>query len=284
LKILFRRNLAPQLVLTLATLVWGASFIITRQAVQHVPPLIFVGLRFAMAAIFVTAVTRPRLIRLTRVELKAGSRIAMAMFGGYGLQAVGMHLGVPSGRAAFLSALYVPIVPVLQLLLLRRRPKAATWFGLGLACIGLMLMAGPMGQASAGTGDVFVVVGAVSIAAEILLLGVYAARVDPRRLAVIECASLSVLCLGATLLAGETWPPLEMGWILSAFALGMASAGLQISVNWAQRFVPPTQATLIYTMEPVWAALFGLLAGERMGLGALAGAAFILTSLLVSGM
>ncbi len=269
--------------LVLATLVWGASFVITRASVQAVPPLAFVSLRFATAALVVGLVTRPRLSRLTRLELKAGSRLSLAMFGGYGLQAVGMHMGVASGRAAFISALYVPMVPVLQLAILRRPPKAATWIGLALACAGLLLMAGPFGTQGAGVPELFVLAGAVSIAAEILMIGRFAARVDPRRLAVVECACLSALCLGANFAAGQPLPRPEPGWVLSALGLGIASAGLQISVNWAQRSVAPARATLIYTMEPVWAALFGAVAGETMGLSALAGGGLILASLLVSG-
>ncbi len=275
---------APQIVLTLATIVWGASFLITRNAVQGVAPLAFVALRFATAAAVVAGVTRPRLIRLTRTEVRAGFRLALAMFGGYGLQAIGMTLGVTSGRAAFISALYVPIVPILQLILLRRRPRLATWAGFGLAFAGLALMAGPFGPSGAGRGDILVLTAALCIAAEILLLGTFAARVDPRRLAVVECTLLALLCLVGTPVLGEKFSPLAPGWMLGALLLGIASAGLQISVNWAQRQVSPTRATLIYAMEPVWAAFFGMLAGEHMGPGAMAGAACILVSLVLSSL
>ena len=283
MKRLFAHRLAPTLVLMLATLVWGASFVVTRNAVQTTAPLVFVSLRFCMAALFVGLLTRPRLQRLTRTEVRAGARIALCMFGGYGLQSVGMHLGVSSGRAAFISALYVPIVPVLQLVLLRRPPKPTTWLGLALACCGLLLMAGPPGAAGAGWPELLVLTGAFSIAGEILLIGNFAARVDPRRLAVVECACLSAMCLAVNGAAGQGFPRLQPEWVLSAVALGVASAGLQISVNWAQRSVPPARATLIYTMEPVWAAGFGLLAGEHMGGWAILGGGLILGSLLVSG-
>ncbi len=283
MKRLLTHRFAPHIVLTLATLVWGGSFVVTRGAVQNVPPLIFVGVRFGTAAIFVAIATRPRLSRVTRIELKAGSRIACAMFGVYGMQALGMSMGVSGGRAAFISALYVPTVPILQLVLLRRRPKPAIWAGLGLASAGLMLLAGPLGAAGAGAGEAVLLISAISIAAEITMVGLYAARVDPRRLAIVECTILSAACFAATPATGASWPASVSGWLLSAAALGVASAGLQISANWAQRYVPPARATLIYTMEPVWAALFGLAAGERMGPGAVAGAALILASLLVSG-
>ncbi len=279
---LLKHRFAPRLLLAAATLVWGGSFLVTRIAVQEVPPLVFVGLRFATASVLVACVTRPRMIRLTRTELRAGSRIALVMFAGYGLQAIGMHLGVGSGRAAFLSALYVPVVPLLQMLVLKIQPKPTTWVGLCLALAGLLLLAGPFGGERPGLGEVLVLGGAFSFAVEILLIGNFAARVDPRRLAVVECALLALLCLAGMTLSGAAWPAVRVGWVLSALALGLASAGLQIAVNWAQRSVPPAQATLLYTLEPVWAALFGALAGERMGAPGLAGAGLILASLAVS--
>jgi drug/metabolite transporter (DMT)-like permease len=282
LKRLLKHRFAPHLLLAAATLVWGGSFLVTRTAVQDVPPLLFVGLRFATASVLVACITRPRMIRLTRTELRAGSRIALVMFAGYGLQATGMHMGVTSGRAAFLSALYVPVVPLLQLLVLKRQPKPTTWVGLCLALAGLLLLAGPFGSEKAGVAELLVLAGALSFAVEILLIGNFAARVDPRRLAVVECALLALLCLAGTFVSGVAWPALRPGWVLSALGLGLASAGLQISVNWAQRYVPPAQATLLYTLEPVWAALFGALAGERMGPLGLAGAGLILASLAVS--
>ena len=278
---LFANRHAPTIVLVLATLVWGASFVITRAAVQGVSPLIFVACRFMTASAAVTLLTRPALHRLSAIEMRAGLALGVAMLGGYTLQAIAMHRGIDSGRAAFISALYVPVVPVLQLLVLRRMPGRHVWIGLGLACAGLVLMAGRQSGSAAGP-QLLVLAGAFAIAAEILLVGVFAGRTDPRRLAIAECFVLSVLCLALSLATGTALPPLRAPWVLAALGLGCASACLQIAVNWAQRSVNPARATLIYTMEPVWAGLFGALAGERMGTMALVGAALILGSVIVS--
>lgn len=283
MKRIFAHRFAPPIVLTLATLVWGVSFVITRGAVQNMPALPFVGLRFATASLLVAVVTRPRLHRLTRTELTAGGQISCAMFGSYGIQALAMHLGVSSGRAAFISALYVPIVPLIQLALFKRRPRPSIWLGIGLALGGLLLMAGPVGRQKSGFADLLMLISAVSIASEIMLIGRYAACADPRRLAVVECAALALICFACAVVSSPVWPTLHPAWIAAALGLGLASAGLQISANWAQRFVPPARAALLYTLEPLWAALFGALAGERMGPVAMAGGALILASLAISG-
>ena len=82
--------------------------------------------------------------------------------------------------------------------------------------------------------------------------------------------------------AGEAVPPLTPALLGVALGLGIFSAIIQVTMNWAQRSVSPTRATLIYTGEPVWAGIFGRLAGERLPLLALLGCVFILAGVLVS--
>ncbi len=274
------RAALPSLLLVLATLLWGLSFLVTRRGVEHVPPLLFVALRFAAAAVTIRLIARPRIARITRTEFRAGAAIACAMCGGYTLQATGM-LTVESGRAAFISALYVPIVPLLQMVLLRRMPALPVWVGLFLACAGLMLLAGPQGGDAPRLGEAMVLCGAFCIACEILLIGNFAPRCDPRRLALTECAILSLLSLALFVVSAQRWPAPAIDWMLPAAGLGMVSAFLQVSVNWAQRTVPAARATLIYALEPVWAGLAGALAGEHMGRLQIAGAALIVLALVI---
>jgi drug/metabolite transporter (DMT)-like permease len=75
---------------------------------------------------------------------------------------------------------------------------------------------------------------------------------------------------------------MSTGLVVVALGLGIFSAIIQVTMNWAQRSVSPTRATVIYTGEPVWAGIFGRIAGERLPLLALVGAAFIVAGVLVS--
>jgi drug/metabolite transporter (DMT)-like permease len=277
-----RRAALPTLLLIFATFVWGISFLVTRHGVSLVPPLLFVAVRFATAAVTIKLLAQPRLIRVTRTELRAGLFIACAMCGGYGLQAAGMQT-VESGRSAFISALYVPMVPMLQLLLLRRMPALRVWIGLVLAGLGLFLLAGAQDDGNPlKLGEALVLGGAFCVACEILLIGTFALRCDPRRLAFLECVTLALLSLALSVATGETWPAPRIDWLLPAAGLGVASAFLQVSVNWAQRTVSPARATLIYALEPVWAGIAGALAGEHMGPVQIVGAALIVAALVIS--
>jgi drug/metabolite transporter (DMT)-like permease len=84
--------------------------------------------------------------------------------------------------------------------------------------------------------------------------------------------------------SGEPIPSLNWYWIVSALSLGAASAAIQLTMNWAQRSVSATRATVIYAGEPVWGGIVGWCAGERLTPAALMGAALILVRLLVSEM
>lgn len=117
---------------------------------------------------------------------------------------------------------------------------------------------------------------------QIILISAWAGKVDVRRVTVVQLATASIVAFIAMGPAGETVPPMSTGLLVVALGLGIFSAIIQVTMNWAQRSVSPTRATVIYTGEPVWAGIFGRLAGERLPLLALLGAAFIIVGVLVS--
>ncbi len=98
----------------------------------------------------------------------------------------------------------------------------------------------------------------------------------------VQLATASLVAFAAMKPAGESVPSLTPALLGVALGLGIFSAIIQVTMNWAQRSVSPTRATLIYTGEPVWAGIFGRLAGERLPLLALLGCVLILAGVLVS--
>lgn len=120
-----------------------------------------------------------------------------------------------------------------------------------------------------GEGEWITLAGAVAIAAEIILISAWAGKVDVRRVTVVQLATASIVAFIAMGPAGEAVPPMFTGLLVVALGLGIFSAIIQVTMNWAQRSVSPTRATVIYTGEPVWARIFGRLAGERLPLLAL---------------
>lgn len=271
-----------ELVLIFITMVWGGTFLVVHRAMAHSGPFFFVGLRFATASLLLAFFFRRYLRHITWLEIKAGALIGVAIAGGYGLQTWGMQT-ISSSQSAFLTALYVPVVPLLQWLFLRRPPGLMAWLGILLAFTGLVLVAGPQdGSLTLNAGEIATLLSTLAIAAEIILISRYAGQVDVRRVTLVQLLVASACAFVLMLPNGESLPTLSAPLLFSALGLGAASALIQVTMNWAQRSVSPTRATVIYTGEPVWAGIFGRLAGERLPLLALVGAAFIVAGVLVS--
>jgi drug/metabolite transporter (DMT)-like permease len=269
-------------ILILITMFWGGTFLAVQYAVTLSGPFFFVGVRFAMAAVAVGLLCARSLRGLTRLELKAGVVIGVAIALGYSLQTWGLQ-SIPSSKSAFITAMYVPLVPLLQWLCLGRMPGLMSCVGIVLAFIGLIFLAGPNGDLLAlGQGELITLASAVAIAAEIILISAWAGKVDVRRVTVVQLATASIVAFAMMAPAGESVPPVSPGLLIVALGLGIFSAIIQVTMNWAQRSVSPTRATVIYTGEPVWAGIFGRLAGERLPALALLGAAFIVVGVLVS--
>jgi drug/metabolite transporter (DMT)-like permease len=146
-----------------------------------------------------------------------------------------------------------------------------------------MLLADP-GSASFsfGGGEIATVVSTLPIAAEIILIGWFAGKVNLGRVTVVQLLVAGVLGFLAMPVVGEQPPVFSWVWVVAAVALGAASCLIQLTMNWAQKSVSPTRATIIYAAEPVWAAIIGRIAGERLPPIAIAGAVFIVAGAVVS--
>ena len=269
------------------TMVWGATFLFIRIALERSGPLFFTGMRFAAAAAILLVLAFPVLKDITRRELFGGLAIGCIIFLGFAFQTSGLA-SIEASKSAFITAFYVPLVPVLEWILLRRVPSGFVLAGLALAFPGVALVsAGGAGGAGAlagfGQGEILTLLCAAAFACEIVAVGIIAPGTSVRRITFVELAATSLLSFACMPLAGEALPLDMLAPALLACGLGAATAVLQSVVVWAQQDIPPSRAAVIYTGEPVWGGFFGWLAGERLGSGALAGCALIVADILASG-
>ena len=278
-----------ELVLVVVTMFWGATFLVVQTAVKYSGPLFFVGFRFGMAGLFAIIVFRKQLAKLTRYELMAGLSIGLVLCLAYSLQTAGLQT-IESSKSAFITALYVPMVPVLQWVILRQSPPLMRWLGIVLAFIGLILITAPkdfMGAGLAqmfsfGEGEWLTLGGALGMAMEIILISKFAGKVKAGAITAVQLLSASIFSFIAMPVMGEGIP--DFNWLVVIFAVGMGvlSVNIQFAMNWAQRTVSATRATIIYAGEPIWAGIVGRIAGERLPLLAFAGGALIILGIIVS--
>lgn len=271
-----------ELALIGVTMIWGTTFLLVHIAMTVSGPYFFVGLRFGTAALVMLPFAWGALKGFTATEIKAGLLVGVSIAVGYVLQTMGLQT-IPSSKSAFITALYVPLVPILQWLVLRRPPSLMAWAGAGLAFAGMLALAGPQGLSEGlGKGEWLTIISTIVIAAEIIAISHFAPQVDARRVTILQLATASALSFLAMAPAGEGVP--EFSWLLVAIGVGLgaASALIQAVMNWAQRTVSATRATVIYAGEPVFAGILGRMAGERLPPSAFLGAALIVAGVIVS--
>ncbi|MBO1327951.1 DMT family transporter [Acetobacter suratthaniensis] len=278
------RGFLPELVLIITAALWGGTFLVVQLAEQHTGTLFFVAARFLTAGGLTCLLFARALPGLNRAECVAGGVIGVVMFGAYTLQTWGLR-SISSSQSAFITGMYVPVVPFVQWLFSKRAPRLAGWLGIGCAFCGLVLLTGwrQIVSLQLGAGEVGTLIAAALIALEIVLVGYFARPgLDSFRMTVVQLLVVGVLALCAMPLAHEAVPVFSWGWALPVLALGGLSAVIYTAMNWAQQTVSPTRATVIYAGEPVWAGLVGWLAGEALPMRALVGAGLVVLGVLVS--
>ena len=250
----------PELVLLGVTTVWGGTFLATRAALSGTGPFTLLFLRFAVGALLVGTLVRRR---PTARELHGALAVALVTALAMATQTIALRT-VESARAAFLTALYVPLVPLLQGPLTGRRPTPGAILGAALAFVGLAALSLDGGMTlSFGLGEALLVLGALASALQIVLVGRVSRTGDASTLTALQLAGVALLVLSGAATEGLRVTPAALG--LAAGLGVVATAGALWAMNWAQRTVSPARATLIYALEPVWAAAFGAIAGERLG-------------------
>ncbi len=272
-----------ELALIGVTVLWGGTFLIVHTAMSFSGPLFFVGVRFLVAGVVAATVFWRWLKGLTWAEFGAGMAIGASLALGYGLQTIGLQT-VSSSMSGFITAFYVPLVPLMQWAFLRRPPGRMSLIGAGLAFAGLIVLGGPgAGHFSFGFGEWVTVAAAVACAVEVILISAFASRrVEFRRVTVVQLLAASGFAFLAMPFTGEDAPVLDWRWIAPAVALGVMSMVIQLTMNWAQRQITATRATIIYSAEPVWAGIIGWIAGDQLPWFAFVGAALIVAGVLVS--
>ena len=280
------QSLRNTLLLVLATMIWGGTFLVVKDTVKISGPFIYLGLCYAVGTLALALVFRKRLRHITRAELFAGLIIGIFLFAGYALQTTGLQYTQVS-KAGFLTGLYVPLVPLFSFLLLRQRPTLGAMIGVVLSLLGLVLLSvNNHFSLVFGRGELLLLGCSVAFALHIICVGRFAPRADAINLAIVQLTLTSILSFLTMPLIGEAFvmPPLIV-WGSVLFMGIVDIAFCLLIMNWVQQYITSNRATLVYALEPMWAALFGfLLAGETLSLPAWIGCAFILAGMLVGGL
>ncbi len=266
------------LLLVGVTAVWGWTFVVVQDAVVAYSVLGFLALRFILAGAVLTPFLAPR---MTRQTLFVGLGIGLTLALGYLFQTWGLLYTTPT-NSGLITGLFVVFAPLTAWALFKVRIPPLIIGAIILSLSGMLLLTGQ--SASLGRlGDALTVVCAAGLGAHIALLSRYAPEHDAGALALAQMLSMAGLFSLMWVVAPGpiTAPPVEV-WFAIVLTGVVASAGAFYVQTTVQQHIPAARAAIILTMEPVFAAGFGFwLAGDRLSPIQLAGAALILSALVV---
>ncbi len=262
----------PGLVLFLVTLIWGSTFVVSKHVVRVIPPVPYLLLRYVVAAVLLLLVFGRHLARergrphLVRDGLVLGALNAL----GLTFQLVG-QVYTTASKSAFITSLYMPMVPLLGLVLYRQPSQRLQLFAVGIATVGLGLLTFPSDGSALNPGDLLTIVSALIYAVTILETSRRSSRHDSKTLTfaqvIATTACFSVVLLGALALRPlvgldltSLRQPMNVGAALGV--LYMAALGTVVTFllqNWALPRMHVTHATIIFSLEAPVATLIGLI-------------------------
>lgn len=281
-------RIQANLLLTMAAMIWGSAFVVQQIGTGSLGTIAFTGARFLVGALIVLPFALPQLQRVGRQERRFHSTdwLGILITGCVLLTAAVLQqhgiLRTSVTNSGFLTALYVPLVPVLGRIFLKRKVHFAIWPASICCFVGTYILSGAQ-SVDLVPGDLWVISSTIFWATHVMLVGIMASRTGaPLVVAAGQflVCGLGGLCLGFFVesptidqIIGAIWGILYVG----VFSVGMAFT-LQVV---GQRYTQAADAAIILSSETVFAALGGMVfLGERLTLVQLSGGVLILASIL----
>ena len=282
--------------MVIATVIWGFAFSAQSSGMDYMGPLLFTALRSVVAVVSLILVCmvfdffrekrfsfwgQAKTAAERRFLLSGGLFCGLAVTMASVCQQWGLKY-ITAGKTGFLTALYIVIVPIIGIFF-KRKTTPALWIAVILALCGSYLLCGSIDRI--GAGELLVIACALLFSCHILIIDHYAPRCDCVRLSCLQFAVASVLCAGASLLAGEEWIMQNIMdslpfWIFC----GAGSSAIAFTLQMVcQKYVHPVTASLLMSLESVFAVLGGwLFLQERLSVRELSGCGIIMIAIILS--
>lgn len=283
--------------LLIMTVIWGGTFVVVKVSLNDVSPMMFVILRFTLAAFLLFPFAYRNLLKLDSKSLRSGLILGISMGLGFIAQTAGLKFTTAT-KSGFITGTVVIFTPVLQFFMLKKRPHFSVIAGSLVVLLGLVFLSAKgsdlnevLSEIGTGfnTGDFLTLAGAVFFALYIILLDVNSRKIETFSLVFLQISATAVLALlsaAVFVIAGvETphaafTPSLIAGLIYTALPATIITTVIQTRY---QKNLSPAQAGIIYTFEPAFAAVFAYcFLAERMTFLASTGCVIIASGLIIS--
>ncbi|NLY54557.1 MAG: DMT family transporter [Firmicutes bacterium] len=260
-----KSKLQGELMLLLTALIWGASFVAQRAGMEHIGPFTFNGIRSLLGSLVLVPLILVRQRRqspMTREQKKTlllgGVLCGIVLFVASSLQQHGM-VYTTAGKAGFITALYIVLVPIFGLFL-KQKIRPALWFCVALATTGLYLLSVSEGFSAINRGDALVLASAGVFAVHILIIDHFSPQTDGVKMSCLQFLICGLLSIPFMLtLEVISWPSILDCWLPIGYA-GVLSCGVAYTLQIiAQKQTEPTIASLILSLESAFALLAGMI-------------------------
>ena len=276
-----RPRLLAVVLLVAASAAWGSTFVVMKDAVAHAPVAEFLAWRFLLASALLV-VLRPRaLARLGWGGWARGVALGSVLAAAYLVQTYGLER-TSAAISGFLTGLQVVFTPLLAWALLRHRPGPRTWTSTAMATAGLAVIT--LRGFSVGAGEMLTIACAALFALQIVGVGRWVSAGHAYGLATVQLLVVGTISLAVQSPRGAALPASAGEWWAVAVTAVAATAFAFVVQSWAQSHLSATVASIIFTLEPVFAATFAAAAGEAIGWPVLLGGGLVVASMLILGL
>lgn len=279
-----RIQVLASLGMLLTAVIWGFAFVVVKNSLDLIPPTYMLAFRFTIGAGVLALLFAKRLKGLTKEVLMEGLILGGFLFLSYLFQTIGCQY-TTAGKNAFLTTIYVVIVPFLHWFLNKKRPDAYCVAAAFLAILGIGLLS-LQGDLSIQLGDVLTLICGVGFAFHMIYIDRYAKRHDPVVLTILQLATAAVLgwVLAPVLDGGFPQAAFQKEIVVGMLYLGILSTMVGFLLqNVCQKYTTPNVASLLLSMESVFGALFSVIfLGEYLSSRMIAGCVLIFVAILLA--
>jgi drug/metabolite transporter (DMT)-like permease len=297
-------SLRAHILLVTVVAIWGSTFVVVKDALTDVSPLLFNLIRMTLAFACLAVFYRGHFGRMDRRSLTAGAIVGLCLALGYQFQTAGLRLTTPS-KSAFITGMVVVLVPMLSAIpAIRprgaRMPRWNAWLGAIVAFAGIVLLTTPSGPRlvsgfssglssaldfrAIGLGDLLTLGCALGFSLHVLALARLSSRIPFEQLAVLQVGFCAAFMAATLHLLEHPWIHWSARLVVALVLTAVLATATAFAVqSWAQKFLPATHTALILALEPVFAWLTSFLFyGERLGRRGASGALLILTGIALT--
>ena len=279
-----KKELVADGILLLTALIWGSAFAVVKNTLDSFPPAAIIAMRYMIATLLTAVVFRRRLAGITRGDVARGALVGFLLCAAYIVQTIGLQY-TTAGKNAFLTAVYVMLVPFFGVALFRQRLGRANFIAAGLMLLGIGVLSLDGESGGLNIGDLLTLVCAVLFAAHIVAVERGQKKTNTYALIVLQFAFCAAYALVYALLFERGRPlAFNAGSVGGLMYLAVFSTTIAMSLqNIGQSMAPASHASLLLSLESVFGVLFSsLLLGERVTGRMLLGFGVIFAALLVS--